>query len=145
MSISRVTTPARLRVGTPARIDLTLPNQAGRRTPVLWVDDQVHGGPGASALLAHWPAAPKPGSPTGCPPTTAGELWIGPLDLTVGDPLGLTRSRIRATEVTNLVVRPHLIDLVPLLAIAGHDPTADLQPIRAIAIPVTSSSPFVPT
>ncbi len=133
LSISRVATPARLRAGTPARIDLTLRNRAGRRTPVLSAHDQVQGGRGASVLLAPLASGKEARIAYRLPTNRRGRLRIGPLDLSLGDPLGLTRSRIRAAEVTNLMVHPRLIDLMPLIAIAGHDPTADQQPIRAIA------------
>lgn len=58
---------------------------------------------------------------------------VGPLDLRFGDPLGLTRGTVRASDKISLVVHPELIDLGALHAIAGHDPTADQQPIRALA------------
>ena len=133
LSISRVATPARLRAGSPARIDLAIRNRARRRTPVLSAHDHVQGGRGASVLLA--PLAPGREARIAyrLPTHRRGRLRIGPLDLSLGDPLGLTRSQIRAAGVTDLMVHPRLIDLMPLVAIAGHDPTADQQPIRAIA------------
>ncbi|MGI9599405.1 MAG: DUF58 domain-containing protein [Acidimicrobiales bacterium] len=133
LSISRVATPARLRAGTPARIDLTLRNRGGRGTPVLSAHDQVQGGRGASVLLAPLGVRKEARIAYRLPTNRRGRLRIGPLDLSLGDPLGLTRSRIRAAEVTDLMVHPRLIELMPLIAIAGHDPTADQQPIRAIA------------
>ena len=133
LAISRVATPARLRAGTPARIDLTLRNRAKRGTPVLSAHDQVQGGRGASVLLAPLAGGNDAHIAYRLPTNRRGRLRVGPLDLSLGDPLGLTRSQIRAAEVTDLMVHPRLIELSPLVAIAGHDPTADQQPIRAIA------------
>jgi uncharacterized protein (DUF58 family) len=67
------------------------------------------------------------------PTSRRGLIKVGPLDLTLGDPLGLTEARLQAAEVTNLMVHPQLIELRPLVAIAGHDPTAEQQPIRSLA------------
>ncbi len=134
LSISRVASPARLRAGAPARIDLAIRNNARRQTPVLSAHDQVQGGRGASVLLA--PLVGNRGEARiayRLPTHRRGRLTVGPLDLSLGDPLGLTRTQLRAAEVTNLMVHPRLIELAPLVAIAGHDPTADQQPIRAIA------------
>ncbi|MEM7274446.1 MAG: DUF58 domain-containing protein [Actinomycetota bacterium] len=133
LAIGRVATPARLRAGSPARIDLSLRNRAKRSTPVLSAHDQVQGGRGASVLLAPLAGGQEARIAYRLPTNRRGRLRIGPLDLSLGDPLGLTRSQIRAAEVTDLMVHPALIDLMPLIAVAGHDPTADQQPIRAIA------------
>lgn len=133
LSINRLATPSRLRAGSPARIDLTMRNRARRRTPVLSAHDQVQGGRGASVLLAPLHANNEAKVAYRLPTQRRGQLRIGPLDLSLGDPLGLTRTHIRAAEVTNLMVHARLIELMPLVAVAGHDPTADQQPIRAIA------------
>jgi uncharacterized protein (DUF58 family) len=133
LSINRLATPSRLRAGTPARIDLTMRNRARRGTPVLSAHDQVQGGRGASVLLAPLAGGNEAKIAYRLPTQRRGRLRVGPLDLSLGDPLGLTRSKIRAAEVTNLMVHPRLIELIPLVAVAGHDPTADQQPIRAIA------------
>ncbi len=133
LSIGRVATPARLRAGTPARIDLALRNRSGRRTPVLSAHDRVQGGRGASVLLAPIAGGTEARIAYRLPTHRRGRLKVGPLDLSLGDPLGLTRTQLRAAEVTDLMIHPRLIELAPLVAVAGHDPTADQQPIRAIA------------
>jgi uncharacterized protein (DUF58 family) len=133
LSISRVTTPARLRAGTPARVDLTIRNRARRRTPVLSAHDHIQGGRGASVLLAPLQGSREARIAYRLPTHRRGRLRIGPLDLALGDPLGLTRSQVEAAGTTELMVHPRLIALAPLVAVAGHDPTADQQPIRAIA------------
>ena len=133
LAIGRVATPSRLRAGTPARIDLALRNRASRGTPVLSAHDQIQGGRGASVLLAPIRGGGEARIAYRLPTHRRGRLKVGPLDLSLGDPLGLTRTQLRAADVTDLMVHPRLIELAPLIAVAGHDPTADQQPIRAIA------------
>jgi uncharacterized protein (DUF58 family) len=133
LAIGRSATPSKLRAGTAARIDLVLRNKSKRRTPVLRVDDQVGNSRGASLLLAPIEPGDKAEIAYRLPTRRRGELTVGPLDLTLGDPLGLTRSLSRASDRVRLVVHPELYDLGVLHATAGHDPTADLQPVRALA------------
>ena len=133
LGVGRTATPARLRAGSPARIDLVLQNKGRRSTPLISAHDSVQGSRGAALLLA--PIAPKRDARIAyrLPTSRRGVIKVGPLDLTLGDPLGLTKAKVRAAEVTNLMVHPQLIELRPLVAIAGHDPTADQQPIRSLA------------
>ncbi len=133
LTVSRVANPTRLRVGTPARIDLTLHNQASRKTPVLQVQDNVQNSTGASLLLASITPNDEARIAYRLPTRRRGQLTVGPLDLTLGDPLGLTSSTVRASDHVGLLVHPTLVDLGVLHATAGHDPTADQQQIRALA------------
>lgn len=133
LAVGRTATPARLRAGSPARIDLALQNTSRRRTPLISAHDSVQGSRGAALLLAPIHSMSKARIAYRLPTSRRGIIQVGPLDLTLGDPLGLTETRLRAAEVTNLTVHARLIDLKPLVAIAGHDPTADLQPVRSLA------------
>ncbi|MEM9131068.1 MAG: DUF58 domain-containing protein [Actinomycetota bacterium] len=134
LGVHRSATPARLRAGAPARIDLTLRNQGRRRTPLMHAHDSVQGSRGASLMLAAISSGDHAHIAYRLPTQRRGVLKVGPLDLTLGDPMGLTQARLRAAEVTTLMVHPRLVDLQPLTAIAGRDPTADQQPRRALAI-----------
>ena len=133
LGVGRTASPARLRAGAPARIDLVLQNKGRRATPLISAHDSVQGSRGAALLLA--PIAPRRDARIAyrLPTSRRGVIKVGPLDLTLGDPLGLTQAKVRAAEITNLMVHPKLIELRPLVAIAGHDPTADQQPIRSLA------------
>lgn len=133
LSVGRVATPARLRAGTPARVDLALRNRTKRSTPVIMAHDHVEGGRGASVLLA--PIRPDHEARIAyrLPTRRRGALQVGPLDLGLGDPLGLTKTTLQAAERTTLMIHARVVDLGPLLAAAGHDPTAEQQPIRALA------------
>ncbi|MGF1600156.1 MAG: DUF58 domain-containing protein [Acidimicrobiales bacterium] len=133
IGVARTASPSRLRAGAPARIDLGLQNRSRRSTPLISAHDSVQGSRGAALLLAPIRPGLEARIAYRLPTSRRGLVKVGPLDLTLGDPLGLTRSKLRAAEVTNLMVHPQLLDLRPLTAIAGHDPTAELQPIRSLA------------
>ena len=133
LAVVRTASPARLRAGAPAQVELTLSNRSGRRTPLLAAHDRVQDSEGAALLLAPIRSGSSARIAYRLPTSRRGIIKVGPLDLTIGDPLGLTAARVRAAEVANLVVHPQLLELRPLMAIAGHDPTAEAQPIRALA------------
>ncbi len=133
LSVARSATPSRLRVGSPARIDLTLTNNGKRSTSVLRVQDHVGDSGGASLMLA--PIRPSTTARVAyrLPSRRRGELLVGPLELGIGDPLGLTAARVQGSGQVTLMVHAELIDLGVLHAVAGNDPTADQQQSRALA------------
>jgi len=133
VAVRRTATPSRLRAGSPARIDLILQNQSRRRTPVMSAHDSVQGAHGATLLLAPLKSGLQAHIAYRLPSSRRGALTVGPLDLTLVDPLGLTKSKIRAASVTTLMVHAQLHELPPLTAAAGQDPTTDQQPRRALA------------
>ncbi len=133
IGVSRIATPARLRAGTTARIDLILRNRGRRRTPVMSAHDQLQDGRGATVHVAPIGPGTEARLAYRLPAHRRGRFRVGPLDLTLSDPLGLTKATVRAARQTDLMIHPKLINLSPLTAIAGFDPTADQQPLRAIA------------
>ncbi len=133
LAVSRTASPLRLRAGAPARIDLGLRNEGKRSTPVLEVSDQVQGTSAAVLMLAPIKGQSDAQIAYRLPTRRRGRLVVGPLDLTLGDPLGLTRSRVRASQDVTLTVHAELIELPTLHATAGHDPTAEQQRKRALA------------
>lgn len=134
LTVGRTAAPVRLRAGTPARVDLSLNNNARLRTPLLLLRDQVQGTKAATLMLAPIAADGTANVAYRLPTRRRGELTVGPLDLEFGDPLGLTRSVVRASHDVVLIVHAELIDLGVLHAIAGRDPTADQQPVRTLAV-----------
>lgn len=133
LTVRRTAAPTRLRVGSPARIELALTNLARLPTPPLRLEDRlgeersaiVHVAPvrhGATCVVAYH-----------LPTRSRGRLRVGPLHLVVGDPLGLVTSRIDATGGVDLVVHAPLDDLGALHARAGNDPSAEQQTSRALA------------
>jgi uncharacterized protein (DUF58 family) len=100
---------------------------------VISAHDSIQGSRGAALMLAPIRSGGQARIAYRLPTSRRGLIKVGPLDLTLGDPLGLTEAKVQAAEITNLMVHPQLIELRPLVAIAGHDPTAEQQPIRALA------------
>ncbi len=133
IGISRTATPVRLRVGTPARVDLRLLNQAKRSTPVLRLRDEVEGTRAATLMLAPIQPGSEATVAYRLPTWRRGHLAVGPLDLSFEDPFGLTRSVVRASRAITLTVHAELHELEPLQALAGRDPTADHQKRRTLA------------
>lgn len=133
IGISRTATPVRLRVGTPARVDLRLGNQSKRATPVLRLRDEVQGTRAATLMLAPIAGGEQATVAYRLPTKQRGHLTIGPLDLSFEDPFGLTRSVVRASRDIRLTVHAELIELDALRAVAGRDPTADQQKRRTLA------------
>ncbi len=133
IGISRTATPVRLRVGTPARVDLRLLNQSKRSTPVLRLRDEVEGTRAATLMLAPIQPGAEATIAYRLPTWRRGHLAVGPLDLSFEDPFGLTRSVVRASRAITLTVHAELLDLEPLQALAGRDPTADHQKRRTLA------------
>ncbi len=133
LAIGRTAAPVRLRAGAPARIDLTLRNN-GRRSPALLLRDEVQETKAATLMLAPIPSGETARVAYRLPTRRRGILRVGPLDLTIGDPLGLTRSVVRASRDVSLTVHAALVDLETLHASAGRDPTADQQAIRTLAV-----------
>lgn len=133
VAVSRTATPARLRAGTTARIDLVLRNRSRRKSPVMAVYDQLEDGRGASVSVA--PLRPEEDARLAyrLPARSRGRLSVGPLDITLGDHLGLTTTTIRAARMTELIVHARLFSLAPLVAVAGSDPATDQQQMRSIA------------
>lgn len=134
LAVSRTTSPAVLRAGTPAQVDLVLRNRARRSTPVIELLDRVENTQGANLHLAAIRRGDEARVSYRLPTRRRGPLTVGPLSLDLGDPLGLVHSRLDAAAATPLLVRPALLDFAPVRATAGHDPVADNQRHRALAV-----------
>lgn len=134
LTVDRTATPSRLRVDAPARVDLRITNRSRRRTPMLALQDQVQDSTGAAISLAAIRGKRHTDVAYRLPTTKRGLLNVGPLHITVGDPFGLTRSKVKASGRVQLVVHAPLTDLGVLRATAGHDPTADRKRSRSLAM-----------
>ncbi len=133
LTVRRTAAPTRLRVGSPARIDLTLTNLARLPTPALRLEDQL--GEERSAIVHVAPIRHDATCTVAyqLPTRSRGRLRVGPLKLVVGDPLGLVTSRIEATGAVDLVVHAPLDDLGAFHARSGNDPSTEQQTARALA------------
>ncbi|MFV0523959.1 MAG: DUF58 domain-containing protein [Acidimicrobiales bacterium] len=134
LDVGRMASSSRLRVGSPARVDLSITNRSRRPTPVISAHDEVGGSRGATLLLAPISSRATTRIAYRLPAPRRGEQPVGPLNLVVGDPLGLTQRRSQAASTSILLVHAALLDLAPLVATAGQDPTAERQQHRALAV-----------
>jgi uncharacterized protein (DUF58 family) len=133
LAVSRQASPRRLRVGTPARIDLSIENRSRRATPVLALRDRVEGLGAAEVSLAPIPAGGRTQVSYRLPTQRRGPLLVGPLDIEFGDPLGLTAARVSAASRSELLVHPELVELGPLRAGTGALNGAERQAVRTLA------------
>lgn len=133
LAVSRSASPAKLRAGSPARVDLQLENRSRRPTPTMTVQDRVQKTQGAVLALAPISRRTPAKVAYRLPASRRGPIEIGPLSLTLGDPLGLTKTTVVASGQVELLVHPHLIQLSKLRASAGRDPLAEQRRAHAIA------------
>lgn len=134
LRVSRQVAPATPRAGQPVRVDLALTNEAPFATPVLRVDDKIDDTPGPSIHLAPIRRTGRSEFAFRIPAQRRGVLSLGPLGITVTDPLGLFRTTLEAGQRVTVLVRPHLYALGTLKARAGHDPTAEDQHSRSLSV-----------
>lgn len=108
----RVVLPERVRVGRPARSNLTIRNTGRRRTSGGVALERF----GATSLPVEVPSL-EPGESitveTALPTDQRGVFRVGPLDVTRADPFGLVRSGEPEEGVTNLWVHPLTHPLEP--------------------------------
>lgn len=133
LAVDRRVAPSRLRAGSPARIDLRIENPGRRATPVLRLADQVGDGTGAVVHLAPIDGGGEAQISYRLPARQRGPLWVGPLRVVHGDPLGLTTSQLEARSRVELLVFPALVPLSPLRAGAGTVNGTDQQVVRSLA------------
>lgn len=133
LAVSRSASPARLRAGSPARVDLQLDNKSWRKTPTMTVQDRVQRTQGAVLALAPISSGQPAKVAYRLPASRRGPIEIGPLSLTLGDPLGLTKITVVASGSVEVLVHPALINLTKLRASAGRDPLAEQRRARSVA------------
>lgn len=125
LAVSRDIAPVRVHAGTPCRVDVRLVNRGRLASPVVQLRDQVTGTAGADL----WVAPLGPGAETTVayrlPTQRRGVVEVGPLTITSGDPLGLTRRQSPASPVTRVVVFPRVDPIDPPVRASGDDPEAE--------------------
>lgn len=124
--------PPRVHAGTPSRIDLRVRNQGRRRTPVLNLRDAVSGTRGANLLVP--PLAPGMVARAAyrLPTERRGILTVGPLEVLLTDPFGLTTLTMRASGASELTVYPRVDDIRPVPQTTGNDPMAGAEHPNAL-------------
>ncbi len=109
---NRVVVPERVRVGRPARSDLTIINTGRRRTSGGLALEQF----GGTQLPIELPSLEPNESATittDLPTESRGVFRVGPLDVTRADPFGLVRSGEPDEGITHLWVHPLVHQLEP--------------------------------
>ena len=124
LEVGRAVHPARVNVGTPTRVELTIRNLRANRTPVLRLRDPVSGTRGADLLVSPLGRGERTIAAYRLPTERRGLVKIGPLDVVVGDPFGLTTLATVAAPTVEVTVYPHIDQIEPLPFTTGHDPLA---------------------
>jgi uncharacterized protein (DUF58 family) len=124
LEVGRTVHPARVHVGTSSRVDLTIRNQRASGTPVLRLRDPVSGTRGADLLVPPLDRGERTVAAYRLPTDRRGLVQIGPLQVVVGDPFGLTSLATIAAPMVALTVYPHIDQIDPLPYTTGHDPLA---------------------
>ncbi len=124
LAVRRDVHPPRVHAGSPSRIELEVVNRGSRATPVLRITDAVTGTRGADLGLAPVHPGDRARAAYRLPTERRGIVAIGPLEVILGDPFGLTSTRIRGADRTELTVYPRIDNIVGLPETTGHDPEA---------------------
>jgi uncharacterized protein (DUF58 family) len=124
LEVGRAIHPARVNVGTPTRVELTVRNTRASRTPVLRLRDPVSGTRGADLLVSPLGRGERTVAAYRLPTERRGLVRIGPLQVVVGDPFGLTNLATVAAPPVEMTVFPHVDIIDPLPYTTGHDPLA---------------------
>lgn len=124
LEVGRAIHPARVQVGTATRVELTVRNTRAGRTPVLRLRDPVSGTRGADLLVSPLGRGERTVAAYRLPTERRGLVRIGPLDVVVGDPFGLTNLATVAAPAVEITVFPHVDAIDPLPYTTGHDPLA---------------------
>lgn len=112
LETTRIVTPSRVPAGGSARIQVSITNKAAARTPVVTLSDPWDDG----VRVAEFKLAPLAGNEQvratyRIPTEERGLFALGPLSVTVTDPLGLARRNSVVGETTNLTVFPPTVEL----------------------------------
>jgi uncharacterized protein (DUF58 family) len=124
LEVGRELYPPRVHAGTLSRVELRVRNVGLRRTPVLKLLDPVSGTRGAELLLGPLEPQGTARAAYRLPTDKRGVLKVGPLEVIVADPFGLTSVATAAAPRTELTVFPRVDDIVRLPHTTGHDPHA---------------------
>lgn len=124
LEVGRTVHPARVQVGTPTRVEVAVRNTRATRTPVLRLRDPVSGTRGADLLVSPLGRNERAVAAYRMPTGRRGLVEIGPLQVVVGDPFGLTNLATVAAPAVEVTVFPHIDQIDPLPYTTGHDPLA---------------------
>jgi uncharacterized protein (DUF58 family) len=132
LEVGRVLHPSKVHVGTPSRVELSVRNLRGTRTPVLRLRDPVSGTRGADLLVPPLTSKERTVAAYRLPTDRRGIVQVGPLDVVVVDPFGLVQVSTSGAPEVELTVLPHVDDIAPLPYTSAHDPQAGVRQLNAL-------------
>ncbi|HXY92350.1 MAG TPA: DUF58 domain-containing protein [Acidimicrobiia bacterium] len=127
--------PDRLQVGADGRIDLRVENRGTRSSALLVATDWFDEGRRAARFLVP-PLAPGATARAAyrVPTRRRGRYRVGPLAVSVSDPFGLARRLLPGIPDHEVLVRPHVHDIVAPVAVGSRlAGESDLPAPRAMA------------
>lgn len=126
--------PPRVHAGSSSRVELSVRNTANRRSPVLSARDPFDGGRRWARFLMA-PLAPGEVARAAyrLPTDERGVFDLGPLEVQLSDPFGLSTTSFLAAPATKLTVYPRIDDVSPLPLAQGNDPYAGADQATSIA------------
>lgn len=122
LEVGRSVHPGRIEAGSPGRVELVVRNTRASPTPVLRLRDPVSGTRGAELLVAPLGRGERTTAAYRLPTERRGLLRIGPLEVEVGDPFGLTKLSTTAAPLQEVIVYPRVDPIDALPYTTGHDP-----------------------
>ena len=134
LEATRELRPARVHAGGASRVELTVRNTGGRRTPVLAARDPFDDGRRWARFLVA-PLAPGESARAAyrLPTERRGIFDLGPLHVHVEDPFGLASMSQEGAPPTRLTVYPRVDAIPPLPMTRGNDPHAGADHPTALA------------
>ena len=122
LEVVRTLHPDRVHAGAASRVEVLVRNRGRRRTPVLVLRDGVSGTIGAELLLAPLERNGRVRAAYRLPTRHRGVITVGPLEIELGDPFGLTQAAVIAAPASTLVVYPEVDDITAASRSDGMDP-----------------------
>jgi len=127
IDVTRELHPPRVHAGSPSRVEVRVQNRGHRRSPLLSLHDAVSGTRGARLMVGPLTPGESARAAYRLPTERRGILTVGPLDVQLTDPFGLTQVSITASGASELTVYPHVDELSPLPLTSGNDPLAGAE------------------
>ncbi|MET0826020.1 MAG: DUF58 domain-containing protein [Acidimicrobiales bacterium] len=122
LEVVRSLHPDRVHAGSASRVEVLVRNRGRRRTPVLTLRDGVSGTAGAELFLAPLERNGRIRAAYRLPTRRRGVITVGPLEVELGDPFGLTQVAVIAAPASTLVVYPAVDDVAAASRSDGMDP-----------------------
>ena len=121
LAVQRRVKPDRLHVGSDGRIDLWVENLGSTPSPLLvatdWFDE---GRRAARFLVPPLSAGATARAAYRVPTRRRGRYRVGPLSLSASDPFGLARRVLPSVGDSDVLVRPHIDDIVAPVAVGSR-------------------------